>query len=82
MLERRTEAVAASEQREECSVSEKEPLRGERIDLLLEHRILVAEPIDGRARVKRPNQAASKGGNEDQCDGGRGDERKIGRAHV
>ena len=74
MLKWRAEAVAASEQFQERSVPEKESLRGERVNLLLQRCVLVAESIDGGARVERPDQAARKRRDEDQCNGGGGDE--------
>ena len=52
----------------------------ERIDLLLERGVLVAEPIYSGARVERPDQATRKRRNEDECDcGGSGDREAIAK---
>ena len=74
VLEWRSQAIAASKQRKERTVSEKETLCSERIDLLLERGVLVAEPIDGGAGIERTDEAARKRRDEDKGDRGRGDE--------
>jgi hypothetical protein len=80
MLERRAETVAASEQLKKRTVSEQESLRGKCVDLLLQGRVLVAEPIYSGARVERPDQATRKRRNEDECDcGGSGDREAIAK---
>lgn len=90
MLKWRAEAIAARKQFQEGSVPEKESFCGERIDLLLQRCILLAESIDGGTRVEGTDQAACKRRNEDQCNGGGGDDceaiakspRRVERANL